>query len=312
MLLAVVSVVVFVALSGSATTAAEPARVTTSRKPKTEVMDVFILTGQSNMLGTTGAADAMSDPGDDPGDAATRIFWSNVSGSNKAWLPRLHGDSGGGFVPLAVQQGDGGKNATFWGPEFGLARELAARGSRTVAIIKACRGGGGNSLWDKAMFDRDPAAGLMWGHLRDTLEAALDELAKGDAKLQIRGFCYLQGESNAATEAQAAGERLAALVRNVAAIVEKKSPGATRGMRVAVAEIAASQANPPRVSTTAAQRAICARASNAAFVPTADLPLKSDGLHFGGTEKLEIGRRLAAALVPAAKAGPATVPAASR
>jgi hypothetical protein len=312
MSLTVLTMAFFVALSGSATPAAEPARATTSRKPNAEEVDVFILTGQSNMLGTTAAADAMPDPGDDPGDAATRIFWSNVSSSNDAWPPRLHGDSGGGFVPLAVQQGDGGKNVTFWGPEFGLARELAARGGRTVAIIKACRGGGGNSLWDKATFDRDPAAGHMWGHLRDTLEAALDALAEGDAKPRIRGFCYLQGESNSAPEAQVAGERLAALVRNVAAIVEKKSPGATRGMRVAVAEIAASQANPRRVSTTAAQQAICARAPNAAFVPTADLPLKKDGIHFGGTEKLEIGRRLAAALMPAAKARPANVPAASR
>lgn len=264
--------------------------------PAAEV-EVYILTGQSNMLGTTAADDPQPAPGKDPADAAMRMLWSNVSPTNNGWPPRLLGDSAGRFVPLAVQQGDGGKNATFWGPEFGFARELAARGHGPAVIVKACRGGGSNALWDKATFDREQAAGHMWGHLRDTLDAALAALTdEADAAVMIRGFCYLQGESNSVADAAVAGERLAALVKNLTAHVEQRRPGATRGMRVAVAEIAASRANPRRVQTTAAQQAFCRRFGNAAFVATADLPLKSDGIHFGGAEKLEIGRRLAAAV----------------
>lgn len=259
-------------------------------------VDVYVLTGQSNMLGTTAAADPLPEPGGKGSDAATRIFWSNVSPANRDWPPRLLGDSGGRFMPLAVQQGDGGENATFWGPEFGLARELTRRGKRHVAIIKACRGGGGNSLWDKPTFDRDPAAGHMWGHLRDTLDAALDAIGPHSDAVHVRGFCYLQGESNSDADARAAGERLATLVEGVTALVEERLPGATRGMRVAVAEIAASGANARRKTTTDAQKAWCARAGNAAFVPTADLKLKRDGIHFDGAAKLEIGRRLAIAL----------------
>jgi len=276
------AVVVLLALSAAAT-AAE--------------VDLYVLTGQSNMLGTTAAGDPQPAPGADAGDAAARVWWSNVSPANDGWPPRLLGDSGGRFVPLAVQQGDGGRNETFWGPEFGFARELAARGRGPAVIVKACRGGGGNSLWDKATFERDPAAGHMWGHLRDTIDAAVTALgADPDATVRVRGLCYLQGESNSAAEAAAAGERLAALVKNLSAHVDTRHPGATRGMRVAVAEIAASRANPRRVQTTAAQQAFCKAFANAVFVPTADLPLKADGIHFGGTEKLEIGRRLAAAI----------------
>ena len=72
-------------------------------------------------------------------------------------------------------------------------------------------------------------------------------------------------------------------------------------MRVAVAEIAASGSSPRRRQTSDVQKAWCTRGGHT-FVATADLPLKSDRIHFGGAEKLEIGRRLAAAIVPTAKA----------
>lgn len=269
-------------------------------------VDVYVFTGQSNMLGTTAADDRRPVPDPKAAAGAARMLWSNVSPANTDWPPRLLGDSGGGFVPLAVQQGDGGKNPNFWGPEFGFAREMAARGRGDVRIVKACRGGGGNSLWAKAVFDRDPAAGHMWGHLRGTLDAAFDALAAApDAAVRLRGLCYLQGESNSDADARLAGERLAALVADVAAHVERRLPGATRGMRVAVVEIAASRANARRITTTEAQRAFAAKAGNAVFVPTADLPLKSDGIHFGGDEKLEIGRRLAAAMAGRPGGGPA-------
>ncbi len=261
-----------------------------------DAVNVYVLTGQSNMLGTTGADDHLREPGRHPADAATRIVWANVSPANHDWPPRLLGDSGGRLAPLAVQQGDGERNSTFWGPEFGLARQLAARGRRGVVIVKACRGGGSNSLWDKAVFDRDPAAGHMWGHLRDTLDTALDALTDEAGTVHVRGFCYLQGESDTDADAKVADERLAALVTNVTAHMEERLPGATSGMRVAVAEIAACGANARRKVTTAAQRAFCGRSPDAAFVPTADLKLKGDGIHFGGAAKLEIGRRLASAL----------------
>lgn len=135
--------------------------------------DVYILTGQSNALGTTAAGDSQPAPGVHEADRQTAFWWSNVSSTNRAYPPALHGDSGGRISTLQPQQGDGGANPTFWGPEFGFARRLFDRGARQTLIIKACRGGGSNSLWDKAAFETTADSGHMWGHLRDTVTAAL-------------------------------------------------------------------------------------------------------------------------------------------
>ncbi|MDG2470035.1 MAG: hypothetical protein P8M80_12200 [Pirellulaceae bacterium] len=83
--------------------------------------DVYILTGQSNSLGTTASSESMPSPGTNPADSTTSLFWSNVNASNNAYPPVLYGDSGGAITTLQTQQGDGGSNPTFWGPEFGFA-----------------------------------------------------------------------------------------------------------------------------------------------------------------------------------------------
>jgi len=67
-------------------------------------------------------------------------------------------------------------------------------------------------------------------------------------------------------------------------------------MKTVIGEIAASGGTAARITTTDAQRALAASNDTFAFVPTRDLALKSDGIHFGGTAKLEIGRRMANAM----------------
>ena len=164
-------------------------------------------------------------------------------------------------------------------------------------LIKACRGGGSNSLWDRATFDRDPNAGHMWGHLRDTVRTALAEAGRDGRAFQVRGLLYLQGESNTADDAARSGERLAALAANLREVVEEIRPGGCRGMRTIVAEIAAAAGTKPRIATVAGHRRLADADPSVTFVPTADLPLKADGIHFGGDAKLEIGRRMAAAVL---------------
>lgn len=258
--------------------------------------EVYVLTGQSNMLGTTGSGDPLPAPAAAAADERVAMAWSNVASTNTRFPPVLYGGSDGPIATLRVQQGDGKANQTFWGPEFGLARGLAAAGRKNLLLIKACRGGGSNSLWDKDTFDREPDQGHMWGHLRDTVRAALAEAGRDGRAFQVRGLLYLQGESNTADDAARSGERLASLAGNVRAVVEEIRPGSARGMRTIVAEIAASRATKARIATVAGHQRLAATDPTVAFVPTADLPLKSDGIHFGGEAKLEIGRRLAAAL----------------
>ena len=108
---------------------------------------VFVLTGQSNSLGTT------ADPtepdittGVDPADMNTRFFWSNRDTSGDNTPAGVIGDSGGLITHIQAQQGQAA-NPLFWGPEVQFARSLYAAGVRDVMIIKGSRGGGGNTWW---------------------------------------------------------------------------------------------------------------------------------------------------------------------
>jgi len=162
-----------------------------------EAVDVFILTGQSNMLGTT------ADPGEEdpapPADAADReirFFWSNRSTRAGDGPAVLIGDSSGRITHLQPQQGEG-QNPLFWGPEVGFARELHRREHRGFLVVKAARGGGGNGYWRKGSPDDH-----MYRHVVATARAALAALPAG-TPFRIRALLYLQGESDNADEAEA-------------------------------------------------------------------------------------------------------------
>ncbi|MCA9240492.1 MAG: hypothetical protein KDA37_09845, partial [Planctomycetales bacterium] len=221
---------------------------------------------------------------------------SNVNAANSVYPANLYGDSTGLFTTLQVQQGDGSANPTFWGPEFGFARTMGASGETNIMVIKASRGGGGNGLWDKETFEGNSASGHMWGHLRDTVDTALAQIPAGDS-FEIKGFLHLQGESNSTAEAAAADARLQNLIDNLKRHINANYSNAAAGMYSVVGEIAASQSSSSRVTTTVLQEALGDSSSQIAFVRTRDLPLKSDGIHFGGSQKLEIGRRFADAFL---------------
>ncbi|WP_145203996.1 sialate O-acetylesterase [Planctomycetes bacterium Poly30] len=267
-------------------------------------VEVYLLTGQSNALGTTnneGGSPAEYGPGSHPADLLTGLFWSNVRTTNTSYPPQLYGDSGSVALSLRMQQGDGGANRFFWGLEHGLARGLweGAPGRGRVLIIKCCRGGGGNTFWDKTAFDLAPDSGHMWGHLRDTVDEALLGLSSGGLTFRVRGLAYLQGESNGPAEAAIAGDRLGRLAFELENHIEAQYPGTAHPMRLVVGEIAGSTANATRERTTLGQMAVAAGMPSATFVRTADLPLKIDNLHFGREAKLTIGRRFADAFLGA-------------
>lgn len=265
----------------------------------TDVVDVYILTGQSNALGTTALEGVETDPGTDPADAFTSFFWANVAGgtgSNITYPPATSSDSGGVISTLQVQGGEGA-NLTFWGPEFGLARALYDLARRPVLIIKTAKGGGRNLYWDKDTFDMDPDTGHMWGHTRDAVDIALAELIATGIPFRVRGVLYLQGESNTADDAAVAGPRLEDLFDHLKAHVQAAYPGTAFRMELVIAEIAASQGSSSRILTTSQQQALAASRPDIRFFTTRDLPLKSDNIHFGKDAKLEIGRRYAEAFL---------------
>lgn len=112
---------------------------------------------------------------------------------------------------------------------------------------------------------------------------------------------YLQGESNSASESQLAGLRLEELIDGLKSCINHSFPGTTLHMQSFIAEIAASESNAERLTTVRQHQALTAHRQDLSFVPTRDLPLKDDALHFGSAAKLEIGRRIAHAFLRSCK-----------
>ncbi len=262
--------------------------------------NVYVLTGQSNALGTTWLeGDDVSEwgPGTDPADAATEFFWSNVDANNISFPPDLYGDSAGTISTLQMQQGDTVGNDLFWGPEFGLARELYALGAagRTL-IVKATRGGGGNALWNKTVFESNNDDGHMWGHLCGTVDQALASIAATGGCFAVRGLLYMQGEGDSAPEAAMSETRITDLHTNFKAHVNSLYPNAADQMQTAVLEFAASTTTALRVESALGQIDASLNNADIIFIRTTDLPLKIDNLHFPRDSKLEAGARAARAL----------------
>jgi hypothetical protein len=247
-----------------------------------QLISVFVLTGQSNSLGTTeDPQESDITPGTDPLDARIPFFWANrFSPTTDANAP-LVGGSDGKIVPLCAQQGRNG-NTIVWGPEIAFGRGLATAGAPPFLIVKASRNGGGNSFWLKGATDDH-----MYRHAVRTVLQALGALPP-TTKFNIAALLYVQGESDKEDEAAAAGERLQKLAENL----RKELPHATN-MIVLVGGIAAP--GTCRDIVRAKQAALPATDSSFLYIDTIDLqPLLYDNLHFNKSAKFEVGRRMCA------------------
>lgn len=258
-------------------------------------IDVYVLTGQSNSLGTT-ADPQESDrtPGREPADDATMFFWDNVSAANSRYpIGTRYGDSAEIITTIQAQQGDGGGNPLFWGPEVGFARTMAHYGQKNIMIVKASRGGGGNAFWSKDAFESNANSGHMYQHVLDTVESAANELTSAGHSFAIKGLMYLQGESDDAAAANVSGERLNQLVSNLRSDLPNAS-----ALRAVVGGIGAAGGN--RDIVRAQQSALALSDPTIDYFTNLDLvDSLYDNLHFDKPAKLEIGRRFAAAFLQA-------------
>jgi len=241
---------------------------------------LFILTGQSNSLGTTNGTESDLSPGSDPADARIKFWWHNVADATTSI-----GDSGGVFTILQQQQGGTyAGSATHWGPEMDFARTLVRAGVENIAIVKASRGGGGNTNWSKA------AGGHMYQHVVNTVTAATTSLTADGHTFEIAGLLYVQGESDTAAEADIAGTRFKELVDNLRADL----PNAAN-LKAVIGGIAAAGA--ARDTVRARHAAIAAATAYIDYFSNLDLQATTtDGLHFDKAAKLRIGRRFAQAI----------------
>ncbi|MBP7276252.1 MAG: hypothetical protein KBA51_08630 [Kiritimatiellae bacterium] len=254
---------------------------------------LFVLTGQSNSLGTTngGEADPTSDT--DPADAHIPFAWHNIAAegvtighSGQTLTPATTTPD---FTTLRDQQGGYyAGSATHWGGEMEFARTLYRAGVRNFGIIKASRGGGGNTYWLKGSADDH-----MYVHVVNTVSAATADLTSKGHTYEIVGLLYLQGESDNSTEAAEAGTRLKLLTDNLRADL----PNAANLHTVAAGTTAVGNADD--ATSRANQKAIADATSYIDFFPNLDLTLSPDGLHLNKAGKLRLGNRWAQAFLNA-------------
>lgn len=254
---------------------------------------LFVLTGQSNSLGTTNGGEADPTSGTDPADQHVQFFWDNVvTGGDTI------GDSGGVFTTLQDQQGGRyGGSATHWGGEIEFGRGLYRAGVRDFGIIKASRGGGGNGHWLKGSSDDH-----MYDHVLTTVNVATADLHANGHTFEIVGLMYLQGESDGGTEITEAGTRLKTLTDNLRADLlhpDTSAPIAASMHTIAAGTTAAG------LTSSANQKLTADVTSYMDFFANDDLTskLSPDGLHLNKEGKTIVGRRWAQAFLNAGITG---------
>ena len=244
---------------------------------------LFVLTGQSNSLGTTEGGEGDPTSGSDPADAHVKFFWHNVADASTSL-----GDSGGAWTSLQDQQGGFYPgSATHCGAEMNFARTLYRAGVRDFGVIKASRGGGGNTNWSES------SGGHMYNHVKDTVIAATDALTTAGDTFEVVGLMYLQGESDSGAEAGIADTRLSELVANLRADLDNAA-----SMYAVIGGIAAAGGN--RDTVRAKQASLAASDARMSYFENLDLQGQLyDNLHFDKAAKLTIGKRYAQAFFEA-------------
>lgn len=247
---------------------------------------IYILTGQSNALGTDNGPEINKLPGYDPADAQVLFWWHNVSGDLygvSASPGNSIGSSGGFWRTLRAQPAWTNIYANVgnaWGPEINFARAMFHAGETNLAVIKAARGGGGNSFWSRTNADNH-----MYIHVTNTVHAACRRLVADGHSFKIAGLLYLQGESDNSAEQALAGVRFKQMVDNLRA--DLPHAAAMHGFMLG---------NLATPGTRARQEAIAA--AHPDYLHYADIldladELVADNLHHNRKAKLVTGARFA-------------------
>lgn len=264
-------------------------------------VDVYILSGQSNMQGIGSLAE-LSD--EDRTPCPNVFYWNGKS-----------------FEPLVPGRTKTSTRAGEFGPEITFAKAFAARvPDRDVYLIKHYVSGQPlHHGWHKDGFHEgppapgrlnfypgetpdDPNIGQHYRTLRNTFRAGLDDLRQRNVKFTVRGFLWMQGEADAkhavsATEYAASLKRLKRRLEEDLAVpalpfvfgqVLPHEPAMERFTHRR--EIRESQRNADEASGHAdAIRGV-------KMVSTDGFPLKDDTVHYTAAGLAKLGRAFAEAM----------------
>lgn len=237
-----------------------------------ETIDLFILAGQSNAQGWMGEGTSYPD---DPNelDQSIRFYWVT---------PR-HGSSGGEWTHLKAQPG------RFTSGHFGLE----------VTFARALKEAGGNPAIFKyslgsTSIARDwgaPGDGKMYDQMAQELRKAFRQLRDTGHQVMVRGFIWIQGESDAENEEMAAAYEL-----HLGALIEDLRENVVGNPDLAVI-LGVDEQHPwvrARPQVVSAQKNIAAADDNTVFTSMIGLT-KADSTHLTPSGLEEHGRRIYAA-----------------
>jgi hypothetical protein len=277
-----------------------------------EVRDLILVAGQSNAVGYDAYASELpaheadktvlfwwrcGDPPPDLHDSTGARKWTSLQPQPLGDpIPKVTG-SGDTASGLKRQYGNFGKPEGGFGPEMGLARALAGKESRPLAILKVAFSG--TSLekdWGPALPD---PGGDCYRALISEYVAAIAAAKEAKVTLRPRALVWVQGESDATAMAappyeKALGEMLGALRREI------EAPDLI--LLLAVNTRFGNGKNPHMPAVIAAQKALGESIPRCDYVDTEGAgTLEPSHTHFTASGTIEVGERFATALLEAEK-----------
>lgn len=263
-------------------------------------VDVYLLSGQSNMEGSGQLSD-LSD--DDRTPVSNAYFWNGKT-----------------FEPLVVGKTQTGARPERFGPEIGFAKAIAPTSSRPVYLVKYAasgmplhRGfnagtwhgpdaGPGRRTFYPGETSDDPNRGTLYQAMLARFQAALSALRKDGHEPHVKGFLWMQGEADAKQEIAATSytQSLRQLRDRLAADVEVDS------LPMVFGQVLPYEPALPRFTHRTQIRQAMANADRDSghadalplvkMVPTEPFPLLKDTVHYSSEGLLGLGRAFSDAL----------------
>lgn len=232
------------------------------------VLPVYLLAGQSNMVGQ-GDATQLTSP------------LSEAQGDIMAWT-----SDAVGFSPL---RWGGGNSPTMFGPELSFGRAVADDDPNAHFVIVKYAVNGTNLA-----FDWSPS-GPVWAGFIASLSTAAQRLDSLGIAYEVRGLLWMQGESDALDPAMAdtyAGN-LQAFIDNLRVTL------ATPQLPVFVGRLRATMPSPfdSALSVRTAQENVASLDPNVHIVDTDPLSLWPDEVHYDTAGQIELGQRFAGSVL---------------
>lgn len=261
-------------------------------------LHVYILTGQSNSLGSV------------KGSPASAELLEQYRSSVLMWNGNMTQSTGVCFEKnpswqtvapqLPIYNGN-----RCMGPEYGFAYMMERKGWQTsggddIALVKASLDGGGNHYWV-----RGTAA---YNSILETVKNAMNAVDGSKyAQIDLSGLMYLQGESDTAAEVLVAQERYLAFFDNLKSDLTAAGIDTSALTQSVLGECATWNGNETTavkdgatVSSASEQKALADAREDTGWVHTRDLTKITSGdeyaVHYDGKSQITIGARYAYAM----------------